>query len=121
MQHTRRLAATLMLGLGLALGSAPTAQADLVIQGRAAQALHCAAMLFMVSDTLLGSGYIDSDTAQTAKRAAVQMLDYVPGSNDEKVQAMAQRFNRLMATRSMDQVLTEYRTTSKWCRKTFPD
>ena len=36
----------------LTLGAGTAAKADLVIQGRAAQALHCSAMLFMVSDEL---------------------------------------------------------------------
>ena len=113
----RLLALPVAFALLSSLGTA--AHADLVIQGRSAQALHCAAMLYMVSDTLHDAGYLDTQTTNLAKRNAVIMLDYVPGTKDEKVQAMGQRFNKLMATRSMGQLLDEYNSTSKWCRKTF--
>jgi hypothetical protein len=98
---------------------AQPARADLVIQGRAAQALHCAAMLYMVSDTLHDAGLIDDRTADNAQTSAVQMLAYVPGTDEQKVQAMGQRFNKLMNTRSLDQLLDEYNTTSAWCSANF--
>ena len=98
---------------------AQPARADLVIQGRAAQALHCAAMLYMVSDSLYEAGLIDYQTADTAQSNAVLMLDYVPGTDDQKVQAMGQRFEKLMRTRSLDQLLDEYNETSTWCNSAF--
>lgn len=98
---------------------AQPARADLVIQGRAAQALHCAAMLYMVSDSLHQAGLIDSRTADNAQTSAVLMLNYVPGTDAQKVQAMGQRFNKLMNTRSLDQLLAEYNKTSAWCTANF--
>lgn len=98
---------------------AQPARADLVIQGRAAQALHCAAMLYMVSDSLYEAGLIDYQTADTAQTNAVLMLDYVPGTDEQKVQAMGQRFNKLMNTRSLEQLLAEYNETSPWCTANF--
>lgn len=98
---------------------AQPAHADLVIQGRAAQALHCAAMLYMVSDSLYNAGLIDRRTADNAQTNAVRMLAYVPGTDDQKVQAMGQRFDRLMATRSLNQLYDEYNQTSAWCSAHF--
>ncbi len=99
--------------------TAPAAKADLVIQGRAAQALHCSAMLFMVSSELRDAGYISARDADVAQTAAIRMLAYVPGSDAEKLQAMKQRFARILNSRTMPQLFAEYDTTSKWCRKNF--
>lgn len=107
-------AATLALGLGTL-----PAHADLVIEGRAAQALHCAAMLFMVSDTLYDAGLLDYSTANSAQENAVRMLDYVPGTEEQKVQAMGQRFDKLTRTRSLEMLLDEYNKTSTWCEAAF--
>lgn len=105
------------LALTMAAGSA--AKADLVIQGRAAQALHCSAMLFMVSDELYEAGYITRGDRDWAQGAAIEMLAYVPGTEDQKVKAMGQRFEKLMRTRSLDGLMGEYNDTAKWCQKNF--
>ena len=105
--------------LAVTAALAQPARADLVIKGRAAQALHCAAMLYMVSDTLYDAGMLDYATANSAQENAVRMLDYVPGTDDQKVQAMGQRFNKLMNTRSLEQLLAEYNETSPWCTANF--
>ena len=105
--------------LAVTAALAQPARADLVIKGRAAQALHCAAMLYMVSDTLYDAGMLDYATANSAQENAVRMLDYVPGTDDQKVQAMGQRFEKLMRTRSLDQLLDEYNETSTWCNSAF--
>lgn len=115
----KKLAKFAIPALALATTFAQPARADLVIQGRAAQALHCAAMLYMVSDTLYEAGLLDYSTANSAQENAVRMLDYVPGTDDQKVQAMGQRFDKLMRTRSLDQLLDEYNTTSTWCNAAF--
>ncbi len=47
------------------------------------------------------------------------MLDYVPGTENQKVQAMGQRFEKLMRTRSIDALMKEYNDTSKWCQQNF--
>lgn len=115
----KNLVKSILPALALTAAIAAPARADLVIQGRAAQALHCAAMLYMVSDSLYQAGLIDYRTADNAQQNAVRMLAYVPGTDDQKVQAMGQRFNKLMRTRSLDQLFDEYNTTSKWCTQNF--
>lgn len=115
----RRLAKLVTPAMICASLLAQPAQADLVIQGRAAQALHCAAMLYMVSDSLYQAGLIDHGTADTAQTNAVAMLAYVPGTDDQKVKAMGQRFDKLMRTRTLEQLLGEYNETSNWCTAQF--
>jgi hypothetical protein len=95
--------------------------ADLVIEGRAAQALHCAAMLFIVSTELYDIGVISRNTRDTAQRAALVMLDQVPGTEDQRRRAMVQRFQRIMQSRSAEQLANEYNDTALWCRRTFID
>ncbi|MFZ1471009.1 MAG: hypothetical protein WAT09_18820 [Paracoccaceae bacterium] len=109
--------ASAALVLTMAMGTA--AQADLVIKGRASQALHCSAMLFMVSDELYSAGYLTKRDRDNAQGAAVHMLSYVPGTNDQKLQAMGQRFQKIMHTRTLPQLMNEFQKTSKWCEKNF--
>lgn len=111
--------ASTALALSLGLGFALPAKADLVIQGRAAQALHCSAMLFMVSDELHLAGYITATDRDWAQEAAVSMLAYVPGTDSQKLQAMKQRFEKLMRTRTIEDLMNEYSETSVWCEKNF--
>ncbi|MGA0539367.1 hypothetical protein [Neotabrizicola sp. VNH66] len=108
-------AATLALGLSASL----PARADLVISGRAAQALHCSALLYMVSEELYQGGYINRSDYSWAQTAAVKMLDYVPGTDDQKVQAMAQRFEKIFASRSLPQLMNEFDKTAPWCQQNF--
>ena len=112
------LAVPVMMASALALSPGP-AHADLVIEGRAAQALHCAAMLFLLSSDLHDQGFISRNTRDTAQRAALVMLDYVPGTDDQCIRAMGQRFARIMNSRTPDQLFKEFTDTSNWCRKTF--
>jgi len=105
--------------LGLTLATSLPARADLVIEGRAAQALHCSALLYIVSDMLYEGGYMTRADRDWAQRGAVQMLAYVPGSDDQKVQAMNQRFNKIFRSRSLPQLLNEFDKTAPWCAKTF--
>ncbi len=114
-----RLAAAASVALTLTIASSLPARADLVIQGRAAQALHCSAMLYMVSDELYRAGYLSRADLNWAQGAAVSMLAYVPGTEDQKVKAMGQRFARLMQTRSLEGLMNEYNSTAKWCQKNF--
>ncbi|MFE3837695.1 hypothetical protein [Pseudogemmobacter sonorensis] len=107
------------LALALALGLGQPARADLVIDGRAAQALHCSALLYMVADELYHAGYLGRSDYNAAQQAAVRMLAYVPGTNDQKAQAMRQRFEKLMRSRSLPQLFDEFDKTAPWCRKTF--
>jgi hypothetical protein len=110
---------TAALALALSLTAVLPAKADLVIQGRAAQALHCAAMLYMVSDELYSAGYLSSADLNFAQRSAILMLDYVPGTQDQKVKAMGQRFDRIMRSRSLGDLMVEFDETAPWCQKNF--
>lgn len=109
----------LCLALMIGLAAAAPARADLVIEGRAAQALHCAAMLYMVADLLHGAGQISARDLDAAQTQAVRMLAYVPGTEDQKVQAMGQRFARITRSRSTGVLMREFNETAPWCRKTF--
>jgi hypothetical protein len=111
--------ASAALALSLGLGLALPAKADLVIQGRASQALHCSAMLFMVSEELFDAGFLSVNDRDWAQGAAILMLDYVPGTDDQKLQAMGQRFDKLMRTRSIEALMDEFDETSAWCQKNF--
>ena len=92
---------------------------DLVIEGRAAQALHCAAMLFLLSSALYDAGELSRNTRDAAQRAALVMLDQVPGTEEQRRRAMAQRFGRIMESRTPETLLAEYAQTADWCRTTF--
>lgn len=116
----RRTVTSLMLALPLiCLIAATPARADLVIEGRAAQALHCSAMLFLLSADMHDQGIISRNTRDSAQRAALVMLDYVPGNDEQRIRAMGQRFARIMTSRTPAQLFKEYTDTSRWCRRTF--
>ncbi|MBN2629507.1 MAG: hypothetical protein JXR75_03070 [Rhodobacteraceae bacterium] len=93
--------------------------ADLVIEGRPAQALHCAAMLFIVSSELFEIGEISRNSRDAAQRAALVMLDQVPGTDEQRRRAMVQRFERIMASRTPAELSKEYADTARWCRNAF--
>ncbi len=112
MQRTLAALATLIWA------SSPV-QAELVIEGRAAQALHCSAMLFMMSAVMYDAGLVARISRDSAQQAALVMLDSVPGDEAQRRQAMAQRFDRIMASRTPDQLFTEYNDTARWCRRAF--
>jgi hypothetical protein len=105
--------------VALILALAPSAQAQLVIEGRAAQALHCSAMLFMVSSVMFDAGVISRNSRDSAQQAALIMLEKVPGTDAQRTQAMSQRFDRIMTTRSPEELFEEYASTANWCRKTL--
>ncbi|MBE2278178.1 MAG: hypothetical protein IAE87_17995 [Rhodobacteraceae bacterium] len=115
----RRALTTTATLLALSFGATLPAKADLVIQGRAAQALHCAALLYMVADELYQGGYISGADYNWAQGAAVQMLAYVPGTDAQKVQAMGQRFEKIFASRSLPQLMNEFDKTAPWCQQNF--
>lgn len=115
----RRALTTATALVGLSLAASLPARADLVIEGRAAQALHCSALLYMVAEELYQGGYINQSDYTWAQSAAVQMLAYVPGTDEQKVQAMAQRFEKLFASRSLPQLMNEFDKTAPWCQQHF--
>jgi hypothetical protein len=113
--HLNRLLAIAALVFGLG----GPAQADLVIEGRASQALHCAAMLAMVSGMMSDADMISPRAAKGALIGSAIMLSYVPGTEDQKLQAMRQRFQRIIASRSFPDLLKEYTSTARWCNAHF--
>ncbi|WP_157970868.1 hypothetical protein [Pseudogemmobacter bohemicus] len=117
MRFPRLLA--LATAASLTLGFALPVKADLVIQGRAAQALHCAALLFIASEELYQAGYISRADYNGAQSASVRMLDYVPGTKNQKIQAMGQRFEKLLSRKSLPALMQEFDETAPWCGKTF--
>ncbi|NJM81965.1 MAG: hypothetical protein HC844_05200 [Tabrizicola sp.] len=110
---------TVLLALSLSFAASLPAKADLVIKGRASQALHCSAMLYMVSDELYQAGYLSRSDLDFAQRSAIQMLAYVPGTQDQKVKAMGQRFNRIVRSRTLPQLMAEFNETAPWCQRNF--
>lgn len=113
------LAASAAVAICLANGAQADLKADLVIEGRAAQALHCSAMLVMVSAVLADAGMITAREADRAFLGAAVMLDHVPGRDAQKKQAMRQRFSRIADSRSLPDLLREYTSTAKWCNAHF--
>jgi hypothetical protein len=106
-----------LAALGLCLAS--PARADLVIEGRAAQALHCSAMLAMVSGMMAEANLISPRAAKGALIGSAIMLDYVPGTDEQKLRAMRQRFQRIVASRTPQDLFKEYTSTAKWCNAHF--
>lgn len=105
-----------LIALTVALTLATPASAQLVIDGRGAQALHCSAMLFMVSSLMFDAGHISRNARDNAQQAALVMLEQVPGTEAQRIQAMRQRFDRIMSSRSPAQLFDEYSSTARWCR-----
>lgn len=94
---------------------ASPAQADLVIEGRDAQKLHCAAMLVVLADRLESVGLIPPEALKQAQFTAVALLAQLPGSERDRVRALVQRSEKIMATRTMPQLIDEFRSTVDWC------
>ncbi len=111
----RRLIKTTALCLALAT----PAHADLVLQGHDAQGLHCAAMLTVVAAALLDAGQLTPRETSDAAAAAALILYQLPGTQAEKMQALRQRANKIIATRSPMQLAKEFKYTSKWCKRAF--
>jgi hypothetical protein len=105
-----------LIALSLALTLSTPVSAQLVIEGRAAQALHCSAMLFMVSSVMFDAGHISRNARDNAQQAALIMLEKVPGTEAQRIQAMRQRFDRIMSSRTPAQLFDEYSRTARWCR-----
>lgn len=101
--------------LSLSLALTAPARADLVLEGRDAQKLHCAAMLVVISDRLALAGFIPPEARTQAQLTAVALLAQLPGSERDRVRALVQRSEKLMASRTMPQLMEEFRKTADWC------
>lgn len=112
----RNLAAAAVLAVAVSL---PARAEPLVIEGQAAQALHCSALLFMASRELHQAGLLPDRDYAAAQARAVAILDHVPGTDQQKVQAMRQRFDWIRRTRDLDQMMDEFKKTAPWCHKAF--
>ena len=109
----------LIKATALCLALTTPASADLVIQGRDAQGLHCAAMLTVVAAALMDAGQLTPRATNDAAAVAALILYQLPGTQAEKLQALRQRANKIIATRSGRQLATEFSSTSRWCKREF--
>ncbi|GAB1363368.1 hypothetical protein MASR1M32_26040 [Rhodobacter sp.] len=117
MTPIRRLAP---LALGLCLALPQTASAEkLVIEGRAAQALHCATMFAIAGGIGHEAGFISDRDYEMIAFAAVRMMEHVPGTEAQKQQALRQRGDKLARTRTVEQLVNELDRTSDFCLNKF--
>lgn len=103
----------------LCLALATPASADITYQGRDAQGLHCAAMFGVVVIVLEKAGLMTNAEAQNSFLVAKIILDQLPGTEFEKHRALSQRGAKILRTRSGEQLIQEFQSTSKWCRREF--
>lgn len=109
-----------LLAVTLSSPSARAADGDLVIDGRAAQALQCSAMLVMVSTDMHEAGMLDEELFTTSKIVAAYILvNHVPGTTEQKKKAIRQRIAHIMKTRKPSELFKEFRSTFDWCGKEF--
>ncbi|MBM7067787.1 hypothetical protein [Actibacterium sp. 188UL27-1] len=98
---------------------APQADAQLAIKGKSAQALHCAAIQFSVSEVLFSGGLIDPSDRDAGQLKAVRYLNHVPGDDRTKMKAMKKRLVQLLDSRSLLDLVSEWDKSRKWCARTF--
>ena len=115
-----RLLYGLVLGAALTLPFALPATAErLVIEGRAAQALHCATMLGIVSIVVHDAGLMSDRDFELMAGGTMRMLDHVPGTQAQKKKAVEQRARKIFQTRTVDQLAREFDSTLRFCMKNF--
>lgn len=115
-----RLLPGLALAASLTVTSALPSYAErLVIEGRAAQALHCASMLLIVGAILNEAGQISDKDYRDTTLGVILILDHVPGTEAQKIQAMKQRATKIMDTRTPEQLAKEFTSTADWCTAKF--
>ncbi|MBK6467011.1 MAG: hypothetical protein IPL38_16035 [Rhodobacter sp.] len=115
-----RMIPGLAIVAALTLPAALPAQAErLVIEGRAAQALHCATMMAIVGGVVHEAGLMSDSDFELMAFGAVRMMEHVPGTEAQKMQAMRQRGKKILETRTLDQLADEFDSTFDWCMKKF--
>lgn len=110
------LAACLCLSLSSLHGHAAE---PLVIEGRDAQALQCAAMLYMAASVMNDAGFVPDWVREDAQATAMRILDQLPGTADQRIQAMAQRFEKIIDSQSPAELIEDYQDSERWCRREF--
>lgn len=106
--------------LSLTLGFGLPAKADLVIEGRAAQALQCASTLIVGAEVLWAAGELTQGEYDEIYSAAAWILDnHVPGTDEEKIQAVEQRGAKIADRYTIDELADEIDRTGAWCEKEF--
>lgn len=106
--------------LSLALGFGLPAKADLVIQGRAAQALQCASTLIVGAEVLWAAGELSPREYDEIYDAAAWILDHhVPGTDAQKIQAVKQRGAKIVDRYTLQELADEIERTGAWCEKEF--
>ena len=106
------------LALGLAT-TPPALSETLVIKGRASQALHCSTMMMVVGALVHEAGMITDNEFDWLTLAAVTMMEHVPGTDAQKEKAMMQRADKIIGTRTVDQLADEFGSTVDWCTREF--
>ena len=91
----------------------------LVIEGRDAQALQCAAMLYMAASVMNDAGFVPDWVREDAQATAMRILEQLPGTQDQRIQAMAQRFEKIIDSQTPAELLEDYQTSERWCRREF--
>lgn len=97
----------------------PVQAQSITYDGRDAQGLQCAAEMFIVADLLGRTGRLSPQKTETAKMLSIAILAQLPGTDEQKAQAMKQRVKRILQTRTLKQLANDYSRTSKWCQREF--
>ncbi|MEL6522940.1 MAG: hypothetical protein AAFQ66_18360 [Pseudomonadota bacterium] len=108
------LAATLALG-----ALTGQVQAKIVIEGRSAQALNCAAIQFSAMEVLFSGGLIDNAKRDAAQEMAVQYLQHVPGTRKQRMRAMRMRLVSLNEKLDLIGLLEQWEGSQRWCERNF--
>ncbi len=105
--------------LVLAPLSPSAAQADLVIQGEAAEALKCATVILASLVVLQRVDLVTPAEVSLGKAVADLMLEQVPGTPRQKQQAVEIMAKRLMENKTPEQILQTFKQALPRCEKRF--
>lgn len=109
----------LLFAAALAVFAPGSARADLVITGRDAQKLHCAGLLWVVSERLDRGGLLPPESLMQARTAALMILSQLPGSERDRARALAQRAARIGQNRDTVALMEEFDRNAAWCQRNF--
>ena len=91
----------------------------LVIDGRDAQALQCSAMLYMAASVMHDAGFVPAWVRDDAQASDMRILEQLPGTQEQRIQAMAQRFEKIVDNQTPAELLDDYQNSERWCRREF--
>lgn len=108
-----------LVGLLALMVVAQPAEAKLVIKGRSAQALQCAAIQFSVSQVLFAGGMIGAKERNEGQLKAVRYLHHVPGTERQKMKAMEMKLDQIFQNKSLLDLVGDWDKSRKWCARNF--